>query len=358
MAGSQGKGQRPARLVDVAALAGVSRATAARVLGGYSKVGDARSDKVLAAARELAYRANEVARAMRAGRTQTIGVVISDISTSFFGSAMLAIIDAAGQAGYQTLIASTSEHQEMEVEAVQTLIEKRVDGLIVVPSSPLGNSHLQAVAGAGVPTVLLDRRVPELEMVSVTSDDFAASRLAAAHLLERGHRRVALIAATSAVTSQGEERPGHVVSTVEDRVEGAFAAFREAGLPLPSEMRLVRYCRSEVAFAREAASALLDRASPPTAVLATNEATGLGVIEACMERGLAVGGDLSLISFDDSPWAPVHTPPITAIRRPVYDMGKAAVGSLVQALAGRRPAPTVLANEFVERSSVVDLRRA
>ena len=345
-------GERETRLIDVANLAKVSRATAARVLGGYAKVGDKRSDRVLAAAQELGYRTNKIARAMRAGRTLTIGVVVADISNSFFGSAVRAIIDAAAQAGYQTLIVNSNEDHGQEIEAVRTLLEKRVDGLIVVPSFPIDNEHLDPAAVAMVPTVFLDRRIDALPVPSVTSDDRGGASAAVAHLLSRGHERIGVVVATSAVRTHSSAAPEHVISTVADRIEGVLRAHATAGVPF--DERLLQYSRSDPACARDAAAVLMEK-HRVTAILTTNEETAIGALAACNDRGSSVGRDLSLISFDDSPWSVVHSPPLTVIRRPVYEMGVGAVECLLRRLAGDpvREAK-VMPNELIERRSVRD----
>lgn len=346
-------GERKARLIDVAHLAKVSRATAARVLGGYAKVGDKRSDRVFSAARELDYRTNEIARAMRAGRTLTIGVVVADISNSFFGSAIRAIIDAAAHAGYQTLIINSNEDHDKEIEAVHTLLEKRVDGLIVVPSFPIDNGHLDPAATAMVPTVFLDRRIDIASVPAITSDDRGGASAAIAHLLSLGHERIGVIAATSAVRTHASTAPEHLISTVADRIEGVLRAHAMAGLPF--DQRLLRYSRSDPACAQEAAAMLLSDRHPVTAILTTNEETTIGTLAACDALGLKVGWDLSLVSFDDSPWAAVYSPPLTVIRRPVYEMGVAAVECLLRALAGNPSTETtVMPNALIERRSVRD----
>lgn len=354
-AGPGRSGERKARLIDVATLAQVSRATAARVLGGYAKVGDKRSDRVFSAARELGYRTNEIARAMRAGRTLTIGVVVADISNSFFGSAVRAIIDAAAQAGYQTLIINSNEDHAKEVEAVHTLLEKRVDGLIVVPSSPLDNRHLDPAATAMVPIVLLDRRVEMVSVPAVTSDDRGGAAAAIAHLLSLGHERIGIIAATSAVRTHASAAPEHVISTVADRIEGVLRAHAAAGLSF--DRRLLRYSRSDPACAQQAAAMLLNDKQRVTAVLTMNEETAIGTLAACDDLGLKIGRDLSLVSFDDSPWAAFYSPPLTVIRRPVSEMGVAAVECLLRALGGDPSTETtVMPNALIERRSVAARR--
>lgn len=348
-------GERPARLIDVARRAKVSRATAARALGGYGLVGGSTRERVLAAARELNYSANVVARAMRAGNTQTIGVVVADISNSFFSYAIRAIIDTAALEGYQTLVLNTDDDLAKEIDAVRLLLEKRVDGLIVVPSSATRTDHL-VLDGDDLakPLVLLDRSVAGLAVTSACTDDRGGARAAIELFLDRGHVHIGLLLATAAAHGSETSQPPGVVSTVRERMAGALEALAAKGAPDP----LICYSRSDLEASHAAALQLLAQQPRPTAVLATNEEMALGVLAACAELGLVLGEDVSLISFDDSPWAKVITPALSVVRRPVYELGSAAVTALIGQIRGEEsPGRIELPIQLIDRRSVADLRR-
>ncbi|MGV1760512.1 LacI family DNA-binding transcriptional regulator [Rhizobium sp. A22-96] len=345
-------GDRPARLIDVARLADVSRATAARALGGYGLVNEETRERVAAAARELNYSANVVARSMRAGSTRTIGIVVADISNSFFSYATRAIIDTAGQAGYQTLVLNTDDDLIKEIDAVRVLLEKRVDGLIVVPSSPTKYEHLVLESDLAKPLVLLDRRVEGFDAVTACTDDRSGAKAAVDLFLERGHLHIGLLFATAAAHGTETAQPKGVVSTVLDRVAGALDAVSGKAIPAP----VIRYSRSELGASREAALELLAQRPRPTAILATNEEMALGVLAACGELGLSIGSDVSLVSFDDTPWAKVIAPAVSVIRRPVYELGYAAVTALIREMKGEgRPASIELPTQLIDRFSVATL---
>jgi LacI family transcriptional regulator len=358
--GKSGKneGERAARLIDVARRAKVSRATAARALGGYGLVGDETRERVMNAARDLSYSANVVARAMRAGRTQTIGVVVADISNSFFSYATRAMIDTAAKAGYHTLVLNTDDDLAKEADAVRVLIEKRVDGLVVVPSSPSHFDHLVMDGELAKPLVLLDRRVKGLRVPTAYTDDWGGAGAAIELFRERGHVHIGLLVATAAARGGPQKlEPEGVVSTVQDRVGGALDALAKgrAGKPV------IRYSRSSVEEARAGALELLAHKPRPTAILATNEEMALGVLSACGELGLAIGTDVSLVSFDDSPWARVIAPAVSVIKRPVYELGNAAVAALIREIRGEGRAGKIeLATELIDRQSVANIpnRRA
>ena len=345
----RGNVERAARLIDVARRAKVSRATAARALGGYGLVGDQTRERVMAAARELNYSANVVARAMRAGTTQTIGVVVADISNSFFSYATRAIIDTAAQAGYQTLVLNTDDDLAKEIDAVRVLVEKRVDGLIVVPSSATSFDHLVLDDDLAKPLVLLDRSVVGLGVASACTDDRGGAKAAIELFLERGHVHIALLLATAAAHGAETSQPEGVVSTVRERAAGALEALAAKGAPEP----IVRYSRSDLEASRDAALELLRQRPRPTAILATNEEMALGVLAACGELGLIIGKDVSLISFDDSPWAKVIAPAMSVIRRPVYELGSAAVTALIRQIKGKGKSGRIeLPTQLIDRMSV------
>ncbi len=319
---------KAARLIDVAERANVSRATAARVLGGYGLVTEATRQRVMAAANELNYRVNELARSMRSGRTLTIGVVVADIANSFFNSAIRAIIDTASKAGYQILVLNTDDDIERERNAVRLLIEKRVDGLIVVPASPDEIDHLLVESEPEVPVVLLDRDVNSSKIDFVTTDDFEAARAAILHFAGAGHSRIGLLVATANVQTHSGTMPAQVVTTVRNRVRGAEAGLADCGLAIRPER--VRYSQSSLDVAREAAIALLSGPTRPTAILATNEEMALAALSAAGDLGLVIGSDLSIIGFDDAPWARVFDPPLSVVRRPVAELGATAVKFLLE----------------------------
>ncbi|WP_413990964.1 LacI family DNA-binding transcriptional regulator [Labrys okinawensis] len=349
------EGGRPARLIDVARLAKVSRATAARALGGYGFVGDETRERVTAAARKLNYRLNEVARAMRAGKTLAIGVVIADISNSFFAAAARAIIDTCAEHGYQALILNTDDDIRREVEAVRVLAEKRVDGLIVVPSSPDHNVHLRNSGELSSRLVLLDRRIADMAASTVTTDDRGGARDAIELFIARGHTRIGLLVSTVATSSHSATLPHQAVSTVRDRLAGAKAALRQAGLDLPNAW--VRFSRNDLPIVTQAAIAILATEPRPTAILATCEEMALGVMAACRELGLTIGRDIALISFDESPWSRVLNPAISVVQRPIYEMGRAAVTTLVRQIQGGvGPQAIELPTVLVDRESVFDLK--
>lgn len=352
--GGEAKTGRPARLIDVARLADVSRATAARALGQYGLVGQETRDKVLAAAKALNYQANEVARSMRSGRTLTIGVVVAAISNSFFNSTILAIMETAARYGYQILILNTNDNAELEVEAVRVLREKRVDGLIVVPSSVGDTSHLDPQGPSSLPIVLFDRLVADKPLAAMTTDDIFGAGEAIRHLVRKGHRRIGMLIAAQTTEGHSIDRPARVVSTVEERAVGAELAMAAAGLSF--EPGWVRYSVNAIAVATDAALSILRQPNRPTAILTTNEEMALAAVSAARQLQLGIGTDLSLVSIDDTAWLKVFSPPVTVIERPIHALAQAAVESLISEIRSGLPARSArLQPRLIERDSVCDL---
>ena len=228
-----GARRRDVTVADVAKAAQVSKAQAARALGNYGAVSDDVRERVLAAAEELDYRPNELARSMNTGKSHTIGVVVGDIENPHFGLATRGITDTAKKAGYNVILVNTDEDRAAEVDAVRVLLDKRVDGLIVAPASSVDTEHLQEVHRSGRPLVFIDRTAGDLKVETMAVDMVRISREATQYLLEAGHRRIAFI---STLRTDTPYTPGMTLesSQIADRIEGMRDAFLAAGLPTRS----------------------------------------------------------------------------------------------------------------------------
>ena len=339
-------------IVDVALAANVSRATASRALAGYGRVRPATREKVLAVAAEIGYQPNGLARAVRSGRSAAIGLIVTDIANTFLAQLTKAVAGTAAELGYDLLIAETNEDVEAERRATRVFVEKRVDGLIVVPAAGHSHDHLLR-AGSHAPLVLLDRSLRQSGLTSVTSDDHRSASEAVELLVGRGHSRIAMITPTWMGASFTRRRPAALFSTAADRVDGFKAGMKQAGLVPRAEWVLYASLADPLA-PRAAAASVLSGASRPTALLTNNSDVALAVVTACRDVGLNVGRDISLVTFDDADWTQAFDPPISVISRPVARMGEMAVRELVYQIAGHPPsAPIVLPNTLVDRRSVV-----
>jgi LacI family transcriptional regulator, galactose operon repressor len=344
-----------ATLDDVAREAGVSRATAARALGGYGSVGERARERVVAAAEALRYRPNVLARSMKSGSTRTLGVVVSDIQLAFFAQAVRGIADAAREEDFEVILANTDEDLALERAAVGVLVDKRVDGLIVVPAEPGEASHLVEAQERGIPVVLLDRGAPGVRCDVVVVDNQRAAKNAVRHLVRLGHRRVAIVveartALPAGAVVRSRLRPdGGMTSLL--REAGWAAALHEAGLSVTDD--LICGARYDRADARRAAVRALAQRDRPTAFVTTDETMTLGAIDAIQDAGLEIPRDISLVAFDDLPWTTLVRPPLTVVAQPVLELGRTATQRLLGRVAGLDgpPETVVLSTSFVVRGS-------
>ena len=350
-----------ATLDDVATEAGVSRSTAARALGGYGRVSQESRRRVKAAADRLGYLPNTLARSMITGSTQTIGVVIADIDLSFFARAVRGIADTAKAAGFEVILANSDEDLDKERAAVDVLLEKRVDGLIVSPSVPTGASHLVDLVERGLPLVLLDRGSAGVLSDVVAVDNRRAAQDATAHLLRMGHRRIAIVVEHSSALAAAElatAGPGPAEAmTSALREIGWAAALRKARVPVVDDL----IWRSEYDRAAACRATLAGLAGPDraTAILATDETMALGALDAIREADLRIPEDISVVAFDDAAWTTVLRPPLTVVAQPVYELGATAARRLIARIEGDDEPPRVeiLDTSFILRGSTASIRR-
>ncbi|GGP36207.1 LacI family DNA-binding transcriptional regulator [Streptomyces abikoensis] len=325
-----------ANIKDVAERAGVSTATVSRVLNGRSPVAETRA-RVLAAVEELGYRPNVVARALRTARTRTLGLVVSDLRNPFFTELADAVEQEARRLGYSLIIGNAGESPEQQDDYIRTLLDRRIDGLMV-SSAGTGSPMLSEAVDAGTPLVLLDRAVPGVAAPCVRAEGGAALTELAAHLAALGRRRPAVIVAPAG-TPTGDERLA--------RFRTALAAH---GVALPPG-RVGASPDPSPAGGRQVMRRLLEAAEPPDAVLATDNLMALGALDELRARGLRVPADMALVAFDDVPWFAHLDPPLTAVAQPTGALGRAAVHTLLERIAGRPAGSVLLPARLVRRRS-------
>ncbi|MFH8440965.1 LacI family DNA-binding transcriptional regulator [Streptomyces sp. NPDC018026] len=325
-----------ASIKDVAAEAGVSVATVSRALNGHPSVSVAARARVLAAVETLSYRPNALARSLRTDQTRTLGLVISDVMNPYFTELARSVEEEARALGYSVIIGNADERPDLQDHHVTTLLDRRIDGLLVSPTDG-GSPRMLDAALAGTPMVFVDRWIPGVDVPVVRSDGRTAVRDLVAHLHGLGHRRLAIIAGPAATTT-GRER---------------VDAFREAlgayGLALPEAY--IGQGDFQAGSGRRVTEGFLDLPEPPEVVFAADNLMALGALDAVRARGLRVPEDVGLAAFDDIPWF-VHTdPPVTAIAQPTRELGRAAVRALVERIAGRTGESVTLPARLVVRRS-------
>ncbi|PWI41833.1 LacI family DNA-binding transcriptional regulator [Streptomyces sp. ICBB 8177] len=326
-----------ASIKDVASRAGVSVATVSRVLNEHPAVRPETRTRVLAAVTALGYRPNAVARSLRTDQTRALGLVISDVLNPFFTELARSVEDEARALGYSVVIGNADEQPELQDHHVRTLIDRRIDGLLVSPADGGSPMITETARAGGTPMVFVDRWIPGLDVPVVRTDGTAAVRDLVTHLHGLGHRRIAVIAGPAATTTGSE------------RVEAFRQALAEYGLPLPREY--VGQGDFQAASGRRVTAGFLDLAEPPEAIFATDNLMALGAMDEIRARGLRVPDDVALAAFDDIPWF-LHTdPPVTAIAQPTGELGRAAVRALVDRIEGGAAESVTLAARLVVRGS-------
>jgi LacI family transcriptional regulator len=328
-----------ATLRDVARIAGVHPGTVSRALNPATEalVRDETVERVRRVAEQLGYRPNPLARGLKTNRSFTVGVIVPDIQNPLFPPIIRGLDDRLGEAGYTPLIANTDNDPERERVDFEAMRARAVDGFITA-TARLDHELLDEIAALGVPLVLVNRGLEDGELPSATADDRAGVRLAVEHLVALGHRRIAHLAGP-----QG-------VSTGLRRFEGFREAMKAAGLD-PSLVRVSRaFTEPEGARLCEE---LLAGGTPVTGIVAGNDLMALGCYDVFAARGVECPRDLSVVGFNDMPFAARFAPPLTTVRIPHYEIGVAAAQLLLDILNGESagPAEVVLPAELVVRGS-------
>ncbi|WP_158817130.1 LacI family DNA-binding transcriptional regulator [Methylocapsa sp. S129] len=325
-------------LKDVALRAGVSIASVSTVINNTAAVSPAMRKKVERAVADLGYIPHALARNLKMGRVNVIGLILPDIANPHFSELASAIEVACDSAGFSLMLCNTSDNAEKEVRHLRMMRAQRVAGVIFVPGgSPTHDTEALGRLLEG-PAVLLDRAFASLALDCVLLDNVEAGRLAADHLVQNGHRRIGIVAG-----------PPHLQIS-QDRVAGCRAAMRAHGLPFEESLVVDGGFRPELAY--HATRAVLRRRARPTAVIATSNHTTVGVMKALAELGLRCPADVSVAAIDDFTWAEGFAPRLTAVAQPIEAMGQEAVRRLLARSDSRAsPQCVVLPPRLIIRDS-------
>jgi LacI family transcriptional regulator len=307
-------------LRDVAKSAAVHPATASRALNVETRelVNRETAMRVIDAAERLGYRPNSIARGLKTNRSQTVGVLIPDITNPLFPPIVRGIEDRLDEAGYTPLIANTDNEPLREQIDVQAMRARRVDGFI---SATARSDHavLDEIVAAGLPVVLINRTLDEGTFPAALGDDERGVWLAVEHLRKLGHRHIAHLAGSQEL------------STGRRRLDGFRNAMTELGLEPDDDLILFSDAFTEREGARVCAE-LFDRGRHFTAILAGNDLMALGCFDVLAERGVDCPREVSIVGFNDMPFADRFSPPLTSIRIPHYDIGWRAAELLLESL--------------------------
>jgi LacI family transcriptional regulator len=333
----------PVTLRTLAERLGLSVSTVSRVLHAkpdeqLRAASEATVARIRTLADELGYRPNPHATSLRTRRSNLVGVLVPRLSDIVLATIYEGIEEAASEHGLSTFVTNTRDIPAVQRARTEMVLARRVDGMIFGDAYVDGR-FLDEVAARGVPFVLVSRRAGN--HVSATCDDYRGGQLAAEHLLEYGHRDVAVIA--------GEP----YASTGIDRTAGFVDTFLQAGLEIPAER--IRHSRFDARGGREAAEALLGANRPPSAIFAVNDFAAIGALGAARDRGLQVPGELALIGYNDTPLAGELPIALTTIRSPMHQMGRRGLALLTQLIRGEEATTERLPPELIVRASTAPL---
>jgi LacI family transcriptional regulator len=304
---------------DVAQKAGVSIKTVSRVVNNQGEITDETRQRVLAAIDELGYRPSKLARAMVTQRTDTIGLIVSDITNPFFSEFACGVLDVAQSKGYDVFLCNSGAKINPEIRALHSLADHNVDGVIIFPSW-LNEDKLKSFAERNRPLVVVNRAFKEHPGIGqVLMDTRMGAELAVDYLVGKGHTAIGMLAGYVA-------NPG-----VFQRVRGFREALAVHGLPLQDEW-IVTAAPPIIERGRQAARELLTHHPQVTAIFAYNDLLAVGAIQACRELGLRMPDDCAIIGFDDIQLAALVTPALTTVHVDKYELGRQAVVLLVDML--------------------------
>ena len=323
---------------DVAREAGVSLMTISRVINDKGEVSPATRLRVLGVIDRLGYRPSGIARGLATRRTGTLGLVVPDIANPFFSDVARGAEDRAYAEGYNVFLCNTGESLQRERSALQSLEEKRVDGLVLC-SSRLDEAELRAALDPYPAVVLVNRRLEGCDAGAVLTDDAAGARIATQLLLEAGHRAIGFLAGPPASYSGRQRSRGYRAA-----LDAAAVVYNPAW---------ARHCSSEVEGGREMTHELLANGEGPTALICYNDLVAIGALQACSELGRKVPDDLAIVGSDDISLAALVTPSLTTCRVPRRELGAQAMRLLLDRIQGSREAceAIVLQPELVVRAS-------
>lgn len=323
-------------LMDVARRAGVGAATVSRVINGGQNVSPRTLAAVQKAIQELAYHPNQAARSLKGAPTKTIGLIVPSVADPFFSTAAAAIQAVAREHGTLVLLAASENQHAREREQITTLIQRRIDGLILAPSEAAGPDMLRH---AGFPVVCFDRPFPGDSLPCVLSDNYGGAKAATEYLVHRGYKRILCLA--------GDPK----LFTSQRRVRGHRDVIRAADLPYLAALDIQDYASVEAAV-----TPYLTGKDRVDAIFCIKNAITVDVYKLLHRAGVRIPEKIALLGFDDFELADALEPAITVVRQPIEAMATKAAELLFEALDRReaKPRPITLRVELVERGSVMD----
>ena len=330
-------------LKELAQELNMSTTTVSRVLSGQQKkyrISEKTALKVRKMAVELNFAPNQIAQNLRLQRTNTIGLIIPDISNPFFANLARAVEEELRRRGKMVLLCDTKDELALEEESLDLLLSRRVDGLLI---APVGDNYQHLLRDSRVPIVLLDRYFENTDLPFVSTDNYKGAYEATTSLISKGHTNISCI--------QGIPE----TSANQERLAGFRQALEDHEIPIKNNSILGHDYSFNNGY--ESSRKLLSGDDRPTAIFALSNLIAMGSVKAIQEAGLKIPDDISLLSFDDQTYFELLSPPISAIRQPVDSIGKNAVDSLFQLMKDDPVENKKLSPLLIERESVKKIDR-
>lgn len=325
-----------ATIKDVAKRAGVALSTASYALNGNQKVSASTIEKVLKAARELNYQKNGFASDLKRTKTNTIALILSDMSGPYFSELIKGVQEVTASHQYD-LIACSSLGGDRST-ATKFLREKRVDGAIILANN-VSTQLIEESAREDFPIIVLDRDVQNPFAIHVKVDNRHGAYQATEHLIENGHRSIGYISGP------------HDSHDNEERFKGFSDALKNYEIPFQSRFKISGNFTRDGGY--RATKMLIAQQQLPDALFYANDEMAIGGLQAFSEKGIAIPDDVSIVGFDDIQLSEYVNPPLTTVKQPKYEAGALAVHTIFQMLAGEKVDKSFeLSTEFVKRSSV------
>ncbi len=325
---------------DIAREAATSPSTVSRVLTGSARVTPDKREQIEEVIERLHYRPSHIARSLKTSVTHSIGLLINDITNPFYGSVARGVEEEAARSGYSVILCNTNEDPERELNYLQVLQDKGVDGLILGPSGQ--NTAFLCELAERMPVVQVDRYTECSRLAAVGVDNQAGAYAATRLLIEKGYQHIAVF------------RWHRAIPTMTQRCEGCERALRDAGRSLDPSF-VINISDMAVESVAQVALEILQSPAAPHAIFALNNQIGLGVLSAIQRLGLKIPADVALVVFDDLPFFRLLNPSISAVSQPAFEMGEQAMRLLLKQM--KQPEKplhevVVLPTQLIVRDSV------
>ena len=326
---------------DIAAVLNVTTSTVSRALSGHPSISDTTRKAVIKVANKLNYKPNRIAAALRSGKSQTLGVLIPAADRSFFSSILRGIEDEMTQAGYSVIVCQTYDELKNEIRALETLTRLQVDGVLgSIARNTNDLSHFRRLKQEGIPLILFDRTVDELDVSSVVINDYLGGYLATEHLINQGCKRIAHFFGDPNLKIYQERRKGYE------------AALKDYDIPV--EASLIQECFSDIELGRKSAKKLMSRKKRPDAIFSSSDFAALGVLDYCKDNDIEVPDELAIIGFSNEPFTAFVNPSLSTVNQFTREMGRASAKLFLEAIKEQAVAQkmqTILQPEIIVRAS-------